>query len=47
MIDRDKIDLVLRFPFFEAFGHRRVRRFGLGYEFPKDTYRFMYEDLLW
>jgi hypothetical protein len=35
-----KLDLVFQYPLFEALAHRRVRRFGLGYEFTKDTFRF-------
>ena len=40
MLHRDKLDLAFRFPLFEALAHRRVRRFGLGYEFTKDTFRY-------
>lgn len=40
MLHREKLDSVFRFSLFEALVHRRVRRFGLGYEFTKDTFRY-------
>jgi hypothetical protein len=40
MLDREKLDLVFEFSLFEALAHRRVRRFGLGYEFTKETFRY-------
>jgi len=40
MLHRDKLDSVFQFPLFEALAHRRIRRFGLGYEFTKDTFRY-------
>ena len=39
MLNR-KLDQVFQYPLFQALAHRRVRRFGLGYEFTKDTFRF-------
>jgi hypothetical protein len=38
---KEKINSVFNVPLFEALAHRRVRRFGLGYEFAKDdTFRY-------
>jgi hypothetical protein len=39
MLNR-KLGLVFQYPLFEALAHRRVRRFGLGYELMEDTIRY-------
>ena len=40
MSDIDKIDQVFEFSFFEALAHRRVRRFGLGYDYVKADFQY-------
>ena len=41
MTDKEKISKVFQFSLFEALSHRRVHRFGLGYEYAKDdTFRY-------
>lgn len=38
--DRKRVDQLFQFPLFEALAHRRVRRFGLGYEIDDGCFRF-------
>ena len=40
MNKREKLDSVFQFPLFEALAHRRVRRFGLGYEYTEATFLY-------